>query len=124
MNDKQKLAELKKLLDSIHGADNDADYIEVESALDDMHAILSDSVKLSRDNDCFMLGKAWLSFRIGDVDMGIHVLLPTTDGHNEQFMSLFDEFDNLICPEALEYSTVLAAWAREQGYDFDPEECM
>lgn len=73
--------------------------------------------------DCFTLGCAWESFRMGEVDQGIHILLPGrilgfagAHIHNSQFETLCDKFAALprdTKPE--EFANVLTRWMRQHG---------
>jgi hypothetical protein len=40
----------------------------------------------------FLLGNAYGSFSYGDIDQGIDILLPTTDGYNEVFKDLCEGY--------------------------------
>jgi len=46
--------------------------------------------------DTFLLGQAWISFRMGEIDQAINLTLPSTDGSNVQFLDLHKQYAPLI----------------------------
>ena len=78
----------------------------------------------------FKLGFACGSFSVGEIDQGIHIVLPTTNGENSEFELLFRDYFGLIppCDEVsddakdsygLLYIGAVAAFCRDWNFDID-----
>ena len=79
-------------------------------------------------HDIFELGKAWLSFRMGEIDQGIHILLPCTrleDGvsENDVFKPLFARYFSRIPKDAQEpgdkYAEAILRFLRRNGIEVE-----
>jgi len=75
-------------------------------------------------DEAFKLGEAFISFRMNDIDQGIHITLPTTDAlsgemENVAFEPLHVEYEKILTGSAAvtadAFVSSLINFARERG---------
>jgi len=72
--------------------------------------------------ETFDLGAAWGSFCTGEIDQGIHLILPVVDSDsglpsNECFEALCDAFVETECETGIDYLNTIVIWATLNGVD-------
>ncbi len=93
----------------------DSDAVSTIRSLDGPNTILS-------TQELFNLGVAWGSFCTGDIDQGIHLILPVRDVEsglmeNMVFEDLCDGFIETECKVGTDYLNTIVVWATLNGVD-------
>ena len=77
------------------------------------------------NREYFRLGKAYGSFSVDEIDQGVHIVLPTTDGDNEVFEELvnidFLKIPRWLVDPGVHYMEAIAAWAKRHDINLEGE---